>query len=336
MNKNKMLHVSSTTFKGKVHDNALVYLVQNKKFTMMNQFGFARENVQNRMDLFHLSLSYFVDNFNDEDERVDIHIFHEGDMTTHHAVKTAKTAKRFPVFFHSIQFEFPTWLSKTEIQKSIDSSDVPGWRDMGYRHMCRFYTLLLYPKLIEWQYQKMMRLDDDSFPLENLPLLFRSVSPKQPYKARLLQNEAETFSQNFYTHLKKFCAMRNLACPSESDPNLYVVPFNNFFVLDLSLYRRPDVVAYLRYMDRSGGIYRHRWGDALVQGMMVKYVCGIVDIPLFSFRYSKWGLEYEEGQDHFELFQDTLKTQTFPRPLSTWALLIFLCVLILFCLTIKK
>jgi len=334
-----MLSISSTTFKGKVHDNALVYLVQNKKFTMTNQFGFARENVHNRMDLFHLSLSYFVDHFHPDDDRVDIHIFHEGDMTTEHAIKAVKVAKRFPVFFHSIQFQFPSWLSKSEVEESIKTSDIPGWRDMGYRHMCRFYAMLVYPQLLDWKYKKMMRLDDDSFPLENLPLLFRSVSPQEPYKARIMQKESKTFSRYFYEFFAKFCETQHIQCPPESDKEFYVVPFNNFFVVDLSLYQQPRVLQYLTYIDRSGGIYKYRWGDALIQGMMVKYVCGITDIPLFSFRYSKWGLEYEDDQTHFELYQDTLQTQTYQGP-SSWIFLwsaIILLVLILFCfLMIKK
>lgn len=329
-----MLNISSTTFRGeKIHDNALVYLVQNKKFTMMNRFGFARENVSNRMELFHLSLSYFVDHFHPDDEGVDIHIFHEGDMTTEHALRVTKAAKRFHVFFHSIQFIFPSWLPRVEIEETIASSDVPGWRDMGYRHMCRFYTLLVYPQLLDWGYKKMMRLDDDSFSLGKLPLLFRSVSPDEPYKARLLQKESEIFCQSFYDCFQKFCEAQDLDCPPESDPDFYVIPFNNFFVLDLSLYQRPLVIAYLAHVDRDGGIYRHRWGDALLQGIMVKYVCGIHDIPLFSFRYSKWGLEYEE--DHFELFRDTLETQTFSSWVPFW-LTIFLVILILFCLVIKR
>ena len=333
-----MLHVTHTHFKKKTHDNALVYLVQNKKFTMKNQFGFARENVLQRMDLFHLSLSYFVDHFHPDDDPPDIHVFHEGDVTTEQAMRASKVGQNFPLYFHTIQFEFPRWLSKSEIEESIHDSDIPGWRDMGYRHMCRFYTLLLYPKLIEWGYKKMMRLDDDSFPLETLPLLFRSVSPEQPYMARLLQNEGETFRRFYYPFLAKFCATKKLSLPPEDDPDFFIVPFNNFFIVDLSLYERPLVKEYLHYMDRTGGIYKYRWGDALLQGMMIKYVCGITDIPLFTFRYSKWGLEFEEDIDQLELYKDTVQTTTV-RSGGGVALVIVLVIfvtLIIFFSLIKK
>jgi hypothetical protein len=196
--------------------------------------------------------------------------------------------------------------------------------------------MLVYPQLLGWKYKKMIRLDDDSFPLENLPLLFRSVSPQEPYKARIMQKESKTFSQFFYDFFTKFYETQNIQCPSESDPEFYVVPFNNFFVVDLSLYQQPKVLQYLTYIDRSGGIYKYRWGDALIQGMMVKYVCNIPDIPLFSFRYSKWGLEYEDDQTHFELYQDTMEIKTFQGPSWMFLWIAFLLVLILFCFMIKK
>ena len=323
-----MLSVVKTNFTSSSNDNALVYLVQNKKFTTKHQFGLARENTHSRMELFHMSLSYFVDHVHPDDMGVDIHVFHEGDLTTDHALRATKTAKRYRVFFHSVRFECPAWLDPNEIQKTIDDSDIPGWRDMGYRHMCRFYSLLVYPQLLEWGYKKMMRLDDDSFPLETLPRLFGSVSPENPYMARITQKEGETFRRNFYPTFSAFCQSKGLPCPAEEDPEFYIIPFNNFFVVDLSLYQRPIVQDYLAYMDRSGGIYRYRWGDALVQGIMVKHVAGIKDVPLFTFRYAKWGIEFDEDMNHLELYQDTTAPPPRPYPLALlWVLVVVLLII---------
>lgn len=321
-----MLPITHTNFITRSNDNVLVYLVQNKKFTPKHQLGLARESVSSRIELFHQSLSYFVDHVHPDDVGVDIHIFHEGDLTTDHILRTAKTAKRFHVFFHSLHFEFPSWLDKEKVEESIQQSDIPGWRDMGYRHMCRFYSLLLYPKLIEWGYRKMMRLDDDSFPLENLPSLFGSVSPTHPYKARITQKESEPFRQFFHTALKQFCLSKGLPCPTEEDPDFYVIPFNNFFVVDLSLYQQPLVKEYLAHIDKVGGIYKYRWGDALVQGIMVKYVAGIPHIPLFTFRYAKWGVEFDEDFDHLELYEPP-KENT--NPTTTVFLWTSLCIFLL-------
>jgi len=38
--------------------------------------------------------------------------------------------------------------------------------------------------------------------------------------------------------------------------------FNNFFVTDVKFWISPEVEKFLSFIDRSGGIYSHRWGDA--------------------------------------------------------------------------
>jgi hypothetical protein len=54
------------------------------------------------------------------------------------------------------------------------------------------------------------------------------------------------------------------------------------------------ILDYLKTVDYNGGIYKHRWGDALVQGNLLK----IFNIPYFilPFPYSKWGVVYEPSQ----------------------------------------
>jgi len=329
--------IESTTFNPhkKHYTNALVYLVQNKKFTKKNQFGFARENVTTRIELFFKSLSYFIDHQNHQDESVDIHIFHEGDLEEEHFTRTTTIAKRCLVFFHHVEFRLPEWISSKEVNESIASNTTPGWRDMGYRHMCRFYSILIYPQLLRWGYRKMMRLDDDSFVMEPLPLLFKSVSPENPYKCRLLQQESNKFAYDFYQEYHAFCDLYKIPCPDKSY-DFYVIPFNNMFVLDLSIYERTDVKNYLQYMDKTGGIYRYRWGDALIQGVMIRQLCNIRDISLFRFSYSKWGITFDKDHTFLELYEDMLPLEELKGRTSVIFIFIACCTIIIFLLFLIK
>jgi len=45
--------------------------------------------------------------------------------------------------------------------------------------------------------------------------------------------------------------------------------YNNVEVARVSHFQRPDVQAFTRAIRRSGGIFRHRWGDAIVRYMQV-------------------------------------------------------------------
>lgn len=46
--------------------------------------------------------------------------------------------------------------------------------------------------------------------------------------------------------------------------------YNNFFIARMDLYRDPRVQRFVKYIDRTGGIYRYRWNDLLVQSMVVQ------------------------------------------------------------------
>ena len=45
--------------------------------------------------------------------------------------------------------------------------------------------------------------------------------------------------------------------------------YNNFEVSRLSLWLSADYRRYIDYIDRKGGIYYHRWGDAPIKGIAV-------------------------------------------------------------------
>jgi len=45
--------------------------------------------------------------------------------------------------------------------------------------------------------------------------------------------------------------------------------YNNFEVSDLELWRSPEYVRFIDYIDRLGGIYYTRWGDAPIKTIAV-------------------------------------------------------------------
>jgi hypothetical protein len=113
-----------------------------------------------------------------------------------------------------------------------------------------------------------------------------------------------------------------LSCPPE-ESSFYHVPFNNFFLLDLTLYTQPRVVDFLDYIDHHGGIYLYRWGDALIQGTMLKYICQ-VKIQQLDFQYSKWLIVHDPLM-LYEYYEES--TTTSWRPL-------FVCLVLLICISI--
>lgn len=294
---------SDFRFQTKKNPNVVVYLIQNKPFTKRNKCGLPREKVNNRLDLFFRSLKLLLKNY-PANETFDVHVFHEGDVPPpiQTKIKAMKTDS-ISIFISHIVFKLPFWLNKDNIMQRIENAPKKkAWRDLGYRHMCRFYSLLIYPKLIEWGYQKMVRLDDDGFLLSPIKELFNKIQKPNSYFCRLFQMEDITYSKHYSDHLKCFCAYHSIPFPD----NIFHVPFNNFFVLDLHIYKHPLVQKFLMYVDMTGGIYEHRWGDALIQGTLLKLIGTKAEKMVFD--YSKWGVIYP-STDSTEYYSSSCLSQ---------------------------
>ena len=156
--------------------------------------------------------------------------------------------------------------------------------------MCRFYSITVYYTMLKLGYRKMMRLDDDGYILSKIPNVFEYVSPENPYLCRLFQNESTKTTENILDHVDEFAKFYNIRHYRRPKETEIVIPFNNFFVLDLSFYQDMTVSQFLKYVDLVGGIYENLWGDALVQGLLLKLKN--VQVQKFEFAYGKWGRKY--------------------------------------------
>lgn len=89
------------------------------------------------------------------------------------------------------------------------------------------------------------------------------------------------------TMLFKHCTPPGLEGLSAAGWDRRVV-YNNFFLSSVSFWRRPDVQKLLHFIDRSGGIYTHRWGDALIHAAVVQMF--LLDKQVHKF--SDWTYEH--------------------------------------------
>jgi len=290
--------ISSEPRNWKPHNEAsVVFLVQNKEFTPTNRVGLPREHVTNRIELFFQSLHLLLEN-KPTREFFDIHVFHENDLTEKIISKTRQIVSPYEninIVFHAIQFMVPLWISETKIKKSIHSYRITkpklAWRDIGYRHMCRFYSFQVFYFLLKHRYKKMMRLDDDSFIMESIPQLFQNMKDNVKYICRLTQVETEDYSEYFTFFTNLYC--QNSLQKKLTEQDFQTSPFNNFFILDLSIYQDNRVRQYLSFIDLIGGIYSRRWGDAIVQNALLR-LSGREIFLMMNFQYSKWGIVYEK------------------------------------------
>ena len=201
------------------------------------------------------------------------------------------TFESLTISFEDINPSIPEYLDKQEITENIARKPVVHWRNLGYRHMCKFYAVDIFTHPIISTYKYYMRLDDDSVITSPIPVNFFKFMTfhKIDYMYRVLQ--------------KKDCSICNdgmndffKSLGHDFDYNSDLVPFNNFHIMSLDAVKNRNI-----FENRTiiYNIYNNRWGDAPLHGAYIKMynlkaVCTEND-KYTSFKYMKWGTEFPKN-----------------------------------------
>lgn len=253
----------------KCRSNAIVYLAQ-KQHSSYGRDSFS--SLLRSLDLLYknyLSIARHVEN-------TDIFIFHTGDFNA--------------ADLHFLESRFGS--SYRGVIRLVDLSGSPYWArpkhhlnddpntwyayplfSEGYRRMMHWFAIDI------WQYfdrlnhetacgyRYLFRLDEDSFihsPIEYD--VFDMMQSKQYlYGYRMCAYEMKVVQRMWTRWGKKhldFVPQRKI------DLEMCGI-YNNFFVVDIELFNRPDVKAFLHFIDIQGQIYRRRLGDLMIHSMVV-------------------------------------------------------------------
>ena len=70
--------------------------------------------------------------------------------------------------------------------------------------------------------------------------------------------------------------------------------YNNFHITKISFWMEPRVHAFLSYLDRIGGGYKHRWGDACLQSAAIQIFMPEEKV----YKFTDWAYEHATfGED---------------------------------------
>jgi len=221
-------------------------------------------------------------------------VFHEG-MTppTKHSLQelTARTLE-----FAEVTFEVPSFISK----------DARRWPYPGgsyfsttYRHMCRFFAVELYKQPVLDKYDWYMRLDTDSFllaPYTKDPFQHMMNHGKQyAFNILFMQGQA-IFLDKLWDTVAQYVKDEGIKPAStlraflENGRYSGLHFWDNFEIGYLPFWKSEPVQKFIDYIDKSGGIYYHRWGDAELHTLTVAlFMAGdklwYTDIPYQHYFY---------------------------------------------------
>jgi hypothetical protein len=202
----------------------------------------------------------------------DIIILHTGYPHSSDISLVLRSTKR-QVLFRNVDHEFASFPSGFN-PYSIE----PTWSKRGkwnYQHMIRFWFKLVFELPEVQQYDYIMRLDDDSQLLGTWFNVFGMMRRKNVVyfaNEQLIDDEDRLPGT---MKLKEVCfAYIKIANISPEDPrrleNAFVVNgirtyYNNFEVMKIHFFRQTRVRKWIQMIDGSHGIYKYRWGDAILR-----------------------------------------------------------------------
>jgi hypothetical protein len=155
----------------------------------------------------------------------------------------------------------------------------------GYCMMCRFFSgqVQLHPSI--QQYTHYMRLDDDSYILE--PLTDKTINEFTSYDYVHRCNSHEEHEE-LYNHTVEFMKQEKL--PILSKYATYV-PYNNFHVSSIKLWRHPIINRYINSIESKHGWTNLGWTDAPIHKMIISLLCPALGIKTstvdFAYRHNQ-------------------------------------------------
>ena len=294
---------------------AIVILAQNHKHV---QYG--RDSVAG----LRLTLERLYKHYNAR-ERDDVIILHEGDFTAADQAKIV--ADRNEVSFMLLEGE--NWRDPPP-----EAGNPGGWKgieSVGYRKMMRWYAVRIWPALAKRGYTWVMRLDDDSILLNNVPYNFFGFMEANhfDYAFRNFAYESGWTGATWYHFLCAYANNKNKhkygwltdRCEVPWDPqNPYVdvyTPencgqalgfYNNFFVANITRFLQPDIQKLLKEIDDTSQIFTYRWNDLIIQSAVVQMF-----IPKNRvFQFTGWGYAHHSGNPR-SLFYGLAQTGHFSK-----------------------
>ena len=227
---------------------------------------------------------YFNDRFH-----YPVIIFHEEDFTSEHE-QQVRNATNSDLYFQSVTFTLPDFI-KTPVPEMKYS--------VGYRHMCRFQSKLVYEQPIVDNLDFEWRLDDDSVLISEIKYdIFKFMAVHDIIYGYLTRaRDPHKYVTNLWRNATFYIEKQNITTEFFNkwpDSSGFV---NNFELSAMKLWRSKRYQEYINYIDRAGGIYYHRWGDSPIKAIAVAMFVPLNKTHCFTdFVYDHKGKKYGSNQ----------------------------------------
>lgn len=261
---------------------------------------------RSRVAMLSVALHSLYGNFCKDYPSYPVLIFHD-DLRSSDERTLLAAVPLLQLKFVKITLSTPVEVVRSGVHIPERTTCAPDSSTLGYRHMCRFHATGVHQYLEELgygQYEYVMRMDDDgllSSPVGYDLFRYMKVNEKQYGFVNMVADDPACVidlwekSELFYntTSLRS-----NTERPLFPQWPKGVVFYNNFEISALSLWKDPSWRAYMAYIDKTAGIYTHRWGDAPLHTIGVSMLLSRKQIHAFTdiaYRHSPFVNQVPKG-----------------------------------------
>ena len=208
--------------------------------------------------IFDRSVRLLDANFNDV-YRYPIILFHEENMQDASHRQQLQAMTNASLFFQLVRFDIPDFINRSAVPFRL------CFKTVGYRHMCRFQAKTVYEQPILAGLDYVLRLDDDSYIYRPIGYdIFRLMRDRKiQYGFTTVVSDYGPCVVGLWPAIVSYMKERNIKSQFRWPRGR--IYWNNFEISDMSVWRSPEYRDYIEYIDRLGGIYYHRWGDATIK-----------------------------------------------------------------------
>jgi alpha 1,2-mannosyltransferase len=231
----------------------------------MNRIIYLLKKDQKEIDMLSMSLKLLKVNFLPSND-YPIFVLHD-EMIEEEIFDKLQSDVKFTTVFVDFKSD--------EYQKNIkpgvdDKIRVPGvdrYFDMGYRHMCRFYSYGMYEVLELQDTDLYLRLDCDSYFTEPVDYdIFKYMEDNDLiYGYNLITTDNPLVSKNLWEVSKDYSRTVDvIKTPIDGIPQ-YNMYYTNFEIAKFHWFKESAYKPYFDFIDNENGIYKWRWGDAIIK-----------------------------------------------------------------------
>lgn len=184
----------------------------------------------------------------------------------------------------------PSWINTTKFEENLQNSQLAGilyGNSRSYRNMCRFNSGFFYKQKLLDQFDWYFRVEPDvqyfcDFQYDPFQLLsdtnkiYGFVISLYEYEDTIptLWNTTMDFLERYPQHLHPNNSLGFITDTSAIGPSLLIMNrttdynlchfWSNFEIANLNFFRSQQYNDFFNHLDKAGGFYYERWGDAPV------------------------------------------------------------------------